>query len=445
MLKTYIGPFIITFIVGVFILLMQFFWKYIDELVGKGLDILLIAKIMLYAALTSVPLALPIGILLSSLITFGNLGERYELVALKSSGVSLIRIMMPLLIFVTAIAAFSSFFSDYVLPRTNTKFQSLMFDIKQKKLSFNIDEGVYYTGIENYAIKVDKKDKDGKTLYGVLIYSHKNNNPNNSVTYAEKATMSHDNINATLTLTLHNGYTYDDSYSLEKKDMLPFRRMEFERQIITFDMSQFDYSKSDEKMFSSNFKNQNHKEINDRIHRTDSIVTAKSLKINEVYDNIFKADVASGLDTMRCGRTGTMTGKNLLVGIDEATKKAVVRKAVEMAKSDKAQISVLLSTYDFNKSMLTRYKTELEYRFSIAFACIVLFLVGAPLGAIIRKGGLGLPLVVAVVIFVIYYIILTSGQRAALQGKLSPFLGLWIANFIVLPIGMVLTYKSNSI
>lgn len=444
LLKTYIGPFILTFVIGDFILLMQFFWKYFDELVGKGLGLPVITKLTLYAATTFVPMALPIGILLSSLITFGNLGERYELVALKSSGISLNRIFAPLIMFALLVSCLSAYFCQQILPKTNLKFQSVFFDIRQKKLTFNLEEGIYYSGLEGYMIRIDKKEPDDRTVRGIMIYSHKGNAANKMLTLAEWGTMDIDTTTSTLILTLHNGYSYDDSYGANKMKDYPFKRLHFEVSEMRFDMSQFDMNQTDESLYSNNYKNLVHRDLKEKIRYHDSVLSRREDSYMELATNCFEAikdttNVVKNIDDAIYGFLKSPVWENIPDSID---KMSVKHAALDKAKSDKQIAELRYNTLEYERTINARHQSEEQYRYAIAVACLVLFLVGAPLGAIIRKGGLGFPLVVAVVIFILYYIILTSGQKSALEGTMSPIVGIWLANIIVLPIGLFLTAKA---
>ena len=424
---------------------MQFFWKFVDELVGKGIEWYVLAKVMLFAATTFVPMALPIGILLSSLITFGNMGERYELVALKASGISLLRLFTPLIVFVLAITCLSVYFSNNVLPKTNLKFQSVFYDIRHQKLAFNLVEGVYYDGIDGYVIRVNKKDDDGRTLHGIMIYSHPNNTPNNEVTIAEWGKMDIDDETSTLILTLYNGYNYDDSYGNSKKFQRPFKRIEFDQEVIRFDLSQFNLQKSDESIYKTNYKNLNRQDLQANIEHVDSVLKSKV----EVYDSLStakfeliksNASVDNCPDTARCD----YLKRPILSHFEKEKHDEIVSEALNYATRDQTLASSKYSTLDYNSQLLRKYEAEQQSRYAIAVACFVLFLVGAPLGAIIRKGGLGLPLVLAVGIFIMYYIIFTSGQKSVIEGSLNPIFGLWLANIITFPIGLFLTIKANS-
>ena len=253
-LRSYLGPLVLTFFIALFILLLQFLWKYIDDLVGKGLEFTVIARLMFYASATFVPLALPLAILLSSLMTFGNLGEHYELVAVKASGISIWKVMRPLVYLSVFISLLAYGFSNNVLPVANLKFQSLLYDVRQQKLAFNISEGVFYNGIENYIIRIGKKDKDGSTIYDVKIYDHSDRAGNIKVTTAKSGFMQLSPDQQHIIFTLFDGYNYNDIVSTRNyRDNRPFERVAFEQQRIKFDLSEFDLTRTDENLFKSHY------------------------------------------------------------------------------------------------------------------------------------------------------------------------------------------------
>ncbi|RMG78182.1 MAG: YjgP/YjgQ family permease, partial [Bacteroidetes bacterium] len=256
LLTSYIGPFLLTFFIALFILVMQFLWKYIDEMVGKGLEWYVIAELLIYASANLIPLALPMAVLLSSIMTFGNLGESYELVAMKSAGLSLIRIMKPLIIFTVFLSISAFFFSNHVWPKANLKFASLLYDIRHKKPAIDIQPGIFYRNIEGYVIRVGSKEKDGKTLYDVMIFDHVNTTENNKILYAEKGVMSFAGNDEYLELKLYNGYSYNEIRNKEalKNRNYPLMRTHFKEQIIRFDLTGFKLKRSNQELFKNNYQ-----------------------------------------------------------------------------------------------------------------------------------------------------------------------------------------------
>ena len=257
-LKSYLGPFLATFFISLFVLLMQFLWKYVDDLVGKGLGWDIIGQLMFYASSTFVPLALPLAILLSSIMTFGNLGEHSELTAIKASGISLQKMMRPLIItsILTSIAAF--YFSNNVLPIANLKMKTLLWDVRQQKPALNIKEGIFFDGIEGYVIKVKKKEKDGQHIGGVLIYNHSNKSGKLDVTSAEKGSMVTTEDKRYLIFTLENGSNYVEQNNDRKNvSNFPFQRTKFTKQTMLFDLSPFSLSRTSEDLFKNDYQMMN--------------------------------------------------------------------------------------------------------------------------------------------------------------------------------------------
>ena len=281
-LRSYIGPLLLTFCIAEFVLLMQFLWKYIDDLVGKGLDFITVAQLLFYASVTFVPMALPLAILLASLMTMGNLGENYELVAAKSSGISFRKIMMPLVFLSVFISGLAFYFSNQVLPVANLKMFSLLFDVTEQKPALNIQEGVFYKDIDGYVIKVGEKDRDGQTIHRVLIYDHSQFTENNSVTIAESGTMVTSEDKRTLVFTLYNGTNYteprNNRQSLTRR---PLQRIHFKEEQIRFDLSSFAMNRTDEELFKEHYQMMNLKQLNKSV---DSLRTDRSEKTNEISD-----------------------------------------------------------------------------------------------------------------------------------------------------------------
>ncbi|HCT70285.1 MAG TPA: permease, partial [Bacteroidales bacterium] len=260
-LRSYLGPLILTFFIALFILVMQFLWKYIDHLVGKGLQWQVIGELLFYASTTFVPLALPLAILLSSLMTFGNLGERYELVAIKSAGISLRTVMKPLVVLSVLISIFAFVFSNNVLPVTNLKFKSILYDVRQQKLALNIRESIFYNGIEGYTMRIGKKDKDGVTIRDIMIYDHTSRMGNSTVTRAEWGRMEQSADGATLDLTLYNGYNYDEKTDRRNEKNRPFQRTYFAEQYRRFDLSDFKMMRTNEELFRNHYQMLNLKQL----------------------------------------------------------------------------------------------------------------------------------------------------------------------------------------
>lgn len=446
-IKSYLGPFILTFFISIFILLMQFLWKYIDDLVGKGFEWIIIAKLLFYASATLVPLALPLAILLSSIMTFGNLGEHYELVALKSSGLSLQKIMLPLTIVSVMISFGAFYFSNDVLPAANLKMGSLLYDVRESKPAFNIKEGAFYNGIDGYSMRVGKKGSDGKTIEKILIYDHTAFQGNNKVLYADSGKMEMSADKQYLILTLYNGSSYEEILSTKENRIThPLIRNTFKRHIIHFDMSGFKLTRTDEELFKNNYQMYNIKQLQAEI---DTMKMKEVKKKEEFYNqvsknyyariNSFKNDSAQ-----KSSDTSTISQTNLLSSFTPAEQYTIIETASNIARSARAYSESIVGDLENNESLMIKHLIEWHKKFTLSFACLVLFFIGAPLGAIIRKGGLGMPVVVSVIFFILFHVISITGEKSAKEGVIPPYIGMWLASAILLPIGVFLTYKAST-
>ena len=473
MLKSYLGPFIFTFFIALFILLLQFLWKYLDDLVGKGLEWYIIAKLMFYASSTFVPLALPLAILLSSLMTFGNLGEHYELVAIKSAGISLRKVMKPLVILAIFLSLAAFYFSNYVLPIANLKFGSLLYDVRQQKLAFNLNEGIFNDGLEDIVIYVGRKDKDNKTNYNVKIYDHSEKKGNVQVVSAKKGIMELSPDQQKIIFTLFDGSRYTEiTEGTDYRERKPFEILHFKKFIRVFDLSQFKLNRTDEDLFRSHYTMLNIKQLNhsidslsaSRIKRFDnykdkfvqrlpylSILRFDTLsnEVDKVTDTTFAA-VAESQDSliMADSVSDTIVRKvityPLLANFETEEQTRIVDFALKEARNTKDNIIFYKDDLENRQQMITKHEVVWHQKFKLSLACLIFFFIGAPLGAIIRKGGLGLPVVVSVVFFVIYHIISMTGEKAAKTGEWDVIFGSWLSTVLILPLGLFLTYKATT-
>lgn len=452
-MHSFIGTFIFTFFVAVFILLMQFLWCYLDDLVGKGLGFDVLGKLMFYTSITFVPMALPLAILLSSLMCFGNLGEYYELVAMKASGISVWRIMRPLLFF-SIIMSFTAFiFSNNVLPVATLKSKTLLRDVRKQKMSFDIPEGMFYKGIDKYTIRAGKKGADGNTLYDVLIYDHTEYKGNIKVTTADSATIALAPNQKEIVFTLYNGSNYievvDDK---EYKSKRPFETMAFEKQFVSFDISDFSMTESDE---SSMKGHQSMLNINQLVVAIDSLESS-SAERHSSFKNSFKnrlqhfssKDVTNANNQSKGKKaeldTITVFKWPLLENFGQKEQESIVNMAITATKNQIDNIDLNIRDFERQETNIRKHQQVLHEKFSLSIACLLFFFIGAPLGAIIRKGGLGLPIVISVIFFVIYYIITITSQRIAIAGDIPIFIGVWLSSIIILPIGIFLTVKATT-
>ena len=422
----------------ILILLMQNVWKYIDDLIGKGLEWTVIVEIAFYIIPTLVPLALPLAILLSSLMAFGKLGETYELTALKSAGISLYKIMRPLFITVCLIAVAAFFFSNHVIPYSNMKFKTLLYDIMNKKLALNIREGVFFNDIEGYSIKVNKKSNEGRDLEDVLIYDHSQRMGNTKVIKAARGSMYSSENNRYLYLELFDGYSYEEMNPKDPKKRveLPFTRSSFKEEKIRFDMASFQLERSDKERYSNVAQFMNIKQLQ---QSEDSLSKAMDLKREEFKDKLYS--YYSFQDSLPSLSIASIAPFNIN-DLNSRKRKRLKKSASSLVRTSKSYIYNTKRNLKYKKKKLTKAKIEWHRKFTLSFACVVLFLIGAPLGAIIRKGGMGMPVLISILFFLIYHISSITGEKSAYQYVLSVPEGMWVSSLILTPLGLFFTYKA---
>ncbi|MBL0097254.1 MAG: LptF/LptG family permease [Bacteroidetes bacterium] len=440
-LKSFVGPFFLTFFIALFVLLMQFLWKYIDDLVGKGLDGIVIAELLFYTAANLVPLALPLAILVSSIMTFGNMAEHFELTAAKAAGISLQRIMLPLFITAFLISGLAFFFSNNILPYTNLKMGSLLYDIRQQKPALSIREGVFYNGIEGYSIKVGEKGKDGKTIRKVMIYDHTGGMGNRKVVMAESGKMESTDDQKFLILTLFNGTSYEEQNKNKGGiDTHPLMRNAFKEYIIRFDLSQFKLNRTNEDLFKGGHQMMNLSQLNEAV---DSLTQDydKKEKLSTVHMQPYFLMLRDSSRFDKGITTATAIGLNDSMPSFLITQ--VFDNAMNQARSMQTYLTGVKDERDSRMYQMSRFKVEWHRKLTLSAACFILFLIGAPLGAIIRKGGLGLPLVISILFFLAYHITSITGEKFAKESIIPAWRGMWLSSFILLPIGIFLIYKAT--
>ncbi len=438
-LKSFIGPFVVTFFIALFVLMMQSLWKYIDDLVGKDLDLLTIGQFLWYASASLLILAIPIAILISSIMTFGNLGESFELIAIKSSGISLLRFMRPLIWFSVFLCGISFFFANNVIPYANLKFKTIYFDIAYKKPALDLKEGTFFSAIPGYSIKVGKKDKDQKTIHNVVIYEQQSQLQDNCIV-AEKGIMKITEDKKFLEFTLQNGYRYQERGNMGDTST-EFIRLGFKEYKKLFDVSSLKMNKTSDTTFRNDSKMLSIRQLNKNIDSLKKVSDSFSKKLNtEVGYQI----------------------KNIGITDSAFAKVAVPQKKIKSVESfipDSLALRVfegainitnlLKTTYQFTgtdwqlKKQDTRLgEIEWHRKFALSMSCLVLFFIGAPLGSIIRKGGLGMPLVIAIIFFIIFHLLNIFGEKFAKEGIISVWFGMWLSVIALVPVGAFLTYKA---
>lgn len=439
--------FIGTFFICLFIFMMQFLWRYVDELVGKGLEMSVMAQFFFYSALTLVPVSLPLAVLLASLITFGNFGERYELLAMKAAGISLLKIMRPLVFFVCGLVGVSFYFQNVVGPIAQAKLGTLILSMKQKSPELDIPEGVFYSEIKDYNLKVAKKNRKTGMLYDVLIYSMKDGFDKARIIYADSGRLEMTADKQHLWLHLYSGDLFENLKAQSmKSENVPYRREEFREKhtIIEFNS---DFNMVDSEIMGKQSSAKNMAQLQNSI---DSMIV-----VGDSIGRQYYREVAEGNFRPPYGLTKEDTVKIEKADIHEynvdslyevaslTQKQKVISSAVSRAENVASDLGFKKFTMENNDYSIRKHKTEWHKKITISLSCLLFFFIGAPLGGIIRKGGLGMPVIVSVLVFIIYYIIDNTGYKMARDGKWIVWMGMWTSSAVLAPLGIFLTYKSN--
>ena len=421
---------------------MQFLWKYIDELVGKGLEWYLVAELLFYASANLVPMALPLAILLASIMTFGSFGEHYELVAMKSSGMSLLRIMFPLLIVTVLTSGGAFMFTNFVWPKANLEFASLLYDIRHKKPAFDITSGIFYEGIDGFVIRIESKDDDGQGLNDVLIYDHSAKKGNKRVIRAESGRMELSESENYLVFTLYNGSSYEEQ---EDGGVKPHMLSTFDQEIIRFDLSGFQMERTDKDIFKDNYQMLNLMQLQNAIDTYNIQLVERRIEYEEVLESrtlpstlieaISKDSITQEEDSTSWATYQSLVSKN---------KMNILESAISQVRSNSTYAQGKRDVFKSNLKSINRHSIEWHRKFTLSIACILLFFIGAPLGAIIRKGGLGLPVVISVMFFIAYHITSITFEKLAKQDEIDAGLGMWVGSIAMFPIGLFLTYQATT-
>lgn len=457
MLQTFLPLFFMTFGICLFIVLMQFLWRYIDDMVGKGLGIPVLAEMLMYAALSLVPMALPLAILLASLMTFGNLGERLELLAMKSAGVSLIHIMRPLIITLCFVCVGAFFFQNNVTPVAQVKLYTLLYSMRQKSPELDIPEGAFYQEITGYNVYVKTKDKETGVLRDVMIYDYSKGFDNATVIVADSGLLKTSADKLFLVLSLFNGESFENLSQREtakNRQSVPYRRETFSSKdiLIEFDAN---FTRVDDSFLQNNYAGKNLKQLTTSIDslstRLDSIKTLNSGSvIASSYKKTYEREKPKPAPQDTLSQTGAEAEAPVIVlnydsiykAQPPATRSALLSRAISHIETIKADYFFKAATIGEEANKLRRHQTEWHKKFTLSFACMVFFFIGAPLGAIIRKGGLGMPVVISVLLFIFYYIIDNIGFKMARDGIWNAWEGMWLSSAILTPLGIFLTYKA---
>ncbi|MBQ0078184.1 MAG: methionyl-tRNA formyltransferase [Bacteroidales bacterium] len=442
-LKSFIGPFVAILLVVVFILMMQFLWLYIDELVGKGLAFKVIAEFMMWGSFTILPLALPLATLLASMMTLGSMAENNELMAIKAAGISLIRVMVPLTV-VSAIIAVGAFFAgNNLVPKAYNEIYTLRDDISRTKEEIKIPSGTFYEGIEGYVLRVNDQNDEGM-LYGVMVYDHTGGKGNTSITIADSATMKLSKSKDYLVFTLYDGINYQETNTKSGREYeRELQKFQFADQQLIISLKNYSFEKSEENRFGNQIKSRNIASLDAEY---DSLVIVNARVLDEHYEKVFNSNVISykkQLDTafVREGKLEfDFDGKDTWK--DRSAKIRALKSASEKAQRFSNEVEVFSRETYVDDYYIRHTRVEILKRIAQALACFILFFIGAPLGALIGKGGIGVSAIVSVLFFVLYWVIDISGTKLANDGAVGPAVGAFISSYVLFPIGCLLTWKA---
>ncbi len=450
LLKTFLGLFAMTFIICVFVLLMQFVWMHVNDLVGKGVEMSVLGEFFIYAIVSVVPLALPLAILLASLMTFGNLGEKSELTAMKSAGVSLFRIMRPLTIAIALVCVGAFFFSNYVLPKSQVKLWALIFSLRQKSPEMEIPTGEFYDGIDGYNIYVGHKDYKTGMLYDLKIYDLSKGFQNATVIVADSGHVFFTADNKYLLFRVYSGESFENLDQKQRKgissrDRIPYRRESFSTKQLLIDFDT-EFNRYDDSVLADQHVS---KDVAKLVQSIDSVrVIAHNTSMQQSEDLI--REKYFGRERVNARILPTLTEEeqrkydidSLDAELDARNRVRAIAHSIEKAQQMRDKVEYNNITLSDSQRYIRRHQIELHRKFTLAFACLIFFFIGAPLGAIIRKGGLGAPIVISVIMFIIYYIIDNTGYKMAREALWPVTAGMWLSSAVLLPIGIFLTYKA---
>jgi len=454
--KSFVGPFIVTLLISMFMLIMQFFWKYIDDLMGKGLEITVVIELIFYVSASLLPLALPLAMLLSSIMTVGNLAENNELTALKSSGLSLIRILRPLIVVCLFISISTFYFANFVIPIANYKWRALIYDIQETKIAMLLSPGSYSHQIDKYIIKVKEAEND--RIKDVII--HDMTHPDIVKTVrAEKGTMYKSSVGNSILLKLENGNVFEENNLKEvinkgnpNDEFFPQKRYAFKSAIFKINISGFDFKKTDDELFKNNYEMYNVFQLNQVV---DSVLRnakkfntdfTKSTLNSSLYNQYKLKENApvTAIDSTKITGAILTNQALLLKNLTKEQVKAACQNAISNIRIKKETVTGQKNFLETFMRNLNAYYIEFHRKFALTVSIIVLFFIGAPLGAIVKKGGFGAPVVIAAILFMNYFVLISVGESLAAQNVTSPATGMWMSTFIMLPFAFILMYCASN-
>lgn len=444
MLKSFLGPFVLTFLIVTFILVMQFLWLYIDELVGKGLSFGVIAEFMGWACCTLIPLALPLATLLASIMTMGSLGENSELLAMKAAGISLQRIMVPLSYVAVFIVVGAFFASNNLIPVAYNKIYTLREDIGKTKDEIKIPTGVFYSGIDGYTIRVNNRDNNN-LMHGIMVYNHTKDNGNNDLTVADSGRFSMSSDKKSLVVTLHHGTNYQETNKMNFGDTsLSVQKIQFKYQMIAIPLQNYAFHQTKDARYGSEVMAKNLRQLH---HDRDSLDTVYRTNLNRQTMRALTGESllhSDQLDTARNkGYKKYASPGYKIKWKNREQERAAYREAINNIGVQRETAQFYAAELYNSAYPLRRAKIESYRKFTLSIACLIFFFIGAPIGAIVRKGGLGTPAIISILFFVLYWVVDISGKKLANDGAIDAFTGAFISTIVLAPIGAFLTWKST--
>lgn len=449
--KAFIGPLLFTFVISEFIFLMQFLWKYIDDLVGKGLEFGIILQLLGLFSFKVVPMALPLAILLSSTMTMGNFGENNELVASKASGISTLRVMGSLLVFVMFLSVGAYYFSNQILPNTNLKFMSLLTDIRRHKPALDIREGVFYKGINGYTMKIDKKSPNNTSIYDIILYDHSSGFGNDNVIMADKGEMALSADQRYMIFELYNGRQYQDTRKRGKdfEKLYEQNIIEFKYYRKIFDLKEFKLNRAGSNLYKGYFELLNSAQLRHEIDSMQNDLLKTSDGMNEYNKNFIlyskihqeksEEKVPINIDSLA---SDSISIDSVLYG--NKVTDVIVTSSLNNISSMQSYVDMQKSDNDMREQYIQKFKVELNKKFMLSFACIILLLIGGSMGAIVRKGGLGMPILISACFYMLFHVLNMIGDKLAFNMVVPPAIGAWLPTIVLFPIAIWLTYEATT-
>ena len=440
-LKSFLPPFVVTLFVSVFLFfLVQVVITYLDDFIGKGLKTFDLLTLFTYAWIAIVPQCIPLAVLLASIMSFGNLAENYELAAMKSSGLSLFKIIQPVFVFILLLAGVTFMFNNFVLPAVHLKSTSLLYDIRQKKPTVNIKEGIFYNGIDNYSLRVGKKSHNKDTLKEIFIYDHSDHQGNNIQTYAKTGKITTTADTSDLVLTLRDGNRYQENTESSNPGKRNLSQINFKQLQVNIPLEDFKMKHTNEELFKGNEEMLNVWQLDSVIDSTARITTRRILNLKKQSSELFYTRTAAFIKMKT-----PYTPVNVLEFYKELTPQQygqAIQNALNISRTASGNVDALETGIREEEMSRLRYLIEWHKKIVICLACIILFFIGAPLGAIIKKGGLGMPVIVSVFFFLAYYILTEMFLQLAIDGNMEPKYAMWMPLAIFLPVSIFLTFKA---